>query len=118
MAKAYQVTHKCLVKVGGEPMLLRVIRTLNDHPAIGSISVCIEKPELLDDALGPLAKRVRFEPPQESAARSALAVVKAKPEFPWLVTTGDHPLLTQEMLQHFLAEATKAKADICAGLAT
>jgi len=118
MAKAYQVTHKCLVKVGGEPMLLRVIRTLSGHPAIGSISVCIEKRELLDDALGTLAKRVSFVPPQESAARSALAAVKAKPEFPWLVTTGDHPLLTQEMLQHFLDEATKAKADLCAGLAT
>lgn len=118
MAKAYQVTHKCLVEVGGEPMLARVTRTLLSHPAIRSISVVIETRELLDEALGSLARQVEFLTPQESAARSALAAVTANPQFPWLVTTGDHPLLTGDMLQHFLAEATESGADLCVGLAT
>ena len=118
MAKAYQVTHKCLVEVGGEPMLRRVIRTLVDHPGIGSVTVCIERRELLDEALGPLAGNVGFVLPQESAARSANAALRAEPRFPWLITTGDHPLLTHEMLQHFLTEATASKADLSAGLAT
>ncbi|WP_119389436.1 NTP transferase domain-containing protein [Taklimakanibacter lacteus] len=118
MAKAYHVTHKCLVAVGGEPMLRRVIRTLAGHPDIGSISVCIERRELLDDALGPLAARVSFQPTQESAARSALAALKGREDYPWLITTGDHPLLTREMLQHFLTLAEASGADLCAGLAT
>lgn len=118
MAKAYQVTHKCLVEIAGEPMLARVTRTLLSHPSIRSISVVIETPELLDEALGPLARQVEFLTPQESAARSALAAVTANPHFPWLITTGDHPLLTGDMLNYFLAEATESGADLCVGLAT
>lgn len=118
MAKAYGVTHKCLIEVGGEPMLARVVRTLLAEPGIGSINVCIETRRLLDEGLGPLAGKVDFLAPQESAARSALAAVTAKPQFPWLITTGDHPLLTSEMLHYFLGQAAKSGADLCAGLAT
>jgi GTP:adenosylcobinamide-phosphate guanylyltransferase len=118
MARAYQVTHKCLVEIGGEPMLARVTRMLLSHPAVRSVSISIETRELLDEALGPLSRQVEFLTPQESAARSALKVVAANPQFPWLVTTGDHPLLTNDMLQHFLAEAAESGADLCVGLAT
>jgi choline kinase len=86
MAKAYRVTHKCLVEIAGEPMLARVTRTLLAHPAIRSISIVIETRELLDQALGPLTRQVEFLSPQESAARSALAAVTANPQFPWLST--------------------------------
>ena len=34
MAAAYGVTHKCLVEVGGIPMLRRVVDTLQNHPAM------------------------------------------------------------------------------------
>lgn len=118
MAKAYRVTHKCLVEVGGEKMLARVVRTLAAHPDIKSISVVIETRQLLEEALGPLSGKVAFLPPQESAARSALAVVKGNPHFPWLITTGDHPLLTAEMLGYFLTKATSCEADLSAGLAS
>jgi CTP:molybdopterin cytidylyltransferase MocA len=118
MAKAYQVTHKCLVEIAGEPMLARVTRTLLSHPAVRSISVVIETRTLLDQALGPLARQVEFLAPQESAARSALAAVTTTPQFPWLITTGDHPLLTKDMLQHFLAKAAASGADLSVGLAT
>ncbi|TMJ38406.1 MAG: hypothetical protein E6G89_12265 [Alphaproteobacteria bacterium] len=118
MAKAYQVTHKCPVEIAGEPMLARVTRTLLSHPAVRSISVVIEKRELLEQVLGPLACQVEFLTPQESAARSALAAVTENPRFPWLITTGDHPLLTEDMITHFLAEAVGSGADLCVGLAT
>lgn len=118
MAKAYGVTHKCLIEIAGEPMLKRVIRTLAAAPEIGAIHVSIEVPSLLDDALGPLAQKVAFLPSAESAARSALAAIPDTASFPWLVTTGDHPLLTHAMLRHFLSEATKSGADLSAGLAS
>jgi CTP:molybdopterin cytidylyltransferase MocA len=117
MAKAYRVTHKCLIQIGGEAMLKRVIRTLLSSPEIASITVSIETRNLLDEALGPLAKQVGFLASDESAARSALAALPEGTTFPWLITTGDHPLLTVEMLQFFLAEARRSGGDLCAGLA-
>jgi CTP:molybdopterin cytidylyltransferase MocA len=117
MAKAYRATHKCLIEIGGEAMLKRVIRTLLSSPEIASITVSIESEKLMDDALGPLAKRVGFLASRESAARSALDALPEGTSFPWLITTGDHPLLTLEMLQFFLAAAAKSGADLCAGLA-
>ena len=65
-----------------------------------------------------LARDVRFLRSGESAARSALAAIPENSEFPWLITTGDHPLLTVEMLHYFLAEAARSHADLCVGLAT
>lgn len=118
MAKAYRVTHKCLVEIDGEPMLTRVIRTLLSYPGIRSIAVSIETRELLDQALGALSRKVEFLTPQESAARSALAAVTTNSQFPWLITTGDHPLLTTDMLQYFLTEATRSGADLSVGLAS
>ena len=118
MAKAYRVTHKCLVEIAGEPMLKRVVGTLLSTSDVASIAVSIETSGLLDEALGPLSKEVAFRASAESAARSALAALPADAEFPWLITTGDHPLLTSEMLHYFLAEAARSGADLCAGLAT
>jgi GTP:adenosylcobinamide-phosphate guanylyltransferase len=117
MAKAYRVTHKCLIEIGGEPMLKRVVRTLLSSPEVASITVSIEVQQLLDEALGPLARDVRFLASGESAARSALAALPEGASFPWLITTGDHALLTLEMLQYFLGQASKSGADLCAGLA-
>jgi CTP:molybdopterin cytidylyltransferase MocA len=117
MAKAYGVTHKCLVEIGGEPMLKRVISTLLSSSAIASITVSIENRKLLDEALGPLSAKVAFLASGESAARSALSALPENAAFPWAITTGDHPLLTVEMLQYFLAEAATSGADLAAGLA-
>jgi GTP:adenosylcobinamide-phosphate guanylyltransferase len=117
MARAYQVTHKCLVEIGGKPMLRRVVGTLAASPDIASITVSIERRELLDEALGSRSTNVRFLGSAESAARSALTALSETAPFPWLITTGDHPLLTSEMLRYFLSEAAKSGADLSAGLA-
>jgi GTP:adenosylcobinamide-phosphate guanylyltransferase len=117
MARAYQVTHKCLVEIGGEPMLKRVVRTLLASSEFASITISIENRDLLAGALGPLAAKVGFVASSESAARSALAAIPEKAEYPWLITTGDHPLLTLEMLHYFLHAASGSGADLCAGLA-
>ncbi|MDP4822826.1 MAG: NTP transferase domain-containing protein, partial [Aestuariivirgaceae bacterium] len=52
MAKAYGVTHKCLLEVGGIPMLARVVDVLSRHPAIGRILISIEDETLIKKALG------------------------------------------------------------------
>jgi GTP:adenosylcobinamide-phosphate guanylyltransferase len=115
MAKAYGLTHKCAIEVGGKPMLTRVVETLRACSRIGEITVAMESEAQCTSILGSLSEHVRFIPSRTSAARSAAAAVQA---FPTLVTTGDHPLLTVEMLDAFLSRTEQSAADLTVGLAT
>ena len=112
MAKAYGVARKCLLAVGGVPMLERVIATLRGRASISRIAVSIE-----DEAV--LEGRADFAPSQTSAASSALhAIRNGIVTLPLLITTADHPLLTGAMVDHFLAAASAADCDLAVGLAS
>ena len=114
MAKAYGVSHKCLLLIAGVPMLQRVLDILGAEPAIGRIAVSIETPELLAG----LRSNAVQAPTSTTAARSAIAAIDSGAvQLPLLLTTGDHPLLTPQMLRHFLSAAQRSKADLCVGLA-
>lgn len=104
MAKALGVPHKCLLPVGGEPMLRRVVRALMQAPSVADITIVIDDEAAAREALGTLANEVCFMPPAESAAASVLAALDPeRTSFrPTLVTTGDHALLTQAMVEEFL----------------
>lgn len=117
MAKAYGIAHKCLLPVAGIPMLKRVIAALAKTPGIGSIAISIDDPSSAEKALGDLAQRVSYLAPLASAPASAKAGVMAG-GYPVLITTGDHALLTSEMVAHFFAAAGRSGADFCAGMAT
>jgi CTP:molybdopterin cytidylyltransferase MocA len=118
MAKAYGVSHKCLLPVGGVPMLRRVVETLAQSRSIDGIEISIEDGSIAQAALSDLAARFEIVPSRESAARSAIAALERNGSFPCLVTTGDHPLLTTEIVTHFLEEAARSQAELCAGLAS
>src|SRR5205823_10767303 len=75
MAKAYGVTHKCLVPIGGVPMLRRVVETLTLSPAIDDIRISIDDRAIAHEALGDLAARCDVVPSRESAPRSAIAAL-------------------------------------------
>jgi molybdopterin-guanine dinucleotide biosynthesis protein A len=112
MAKAYGVARKCMLPVGGVPMLERVIATLRASGGISHIAVSIE-----DEAA--LAGRAGFAPSQNSAPASALhAVNTGRVALPLLITTADHPLLTKEMVGYFLAQSMASPCDLAVGLAT
>ena len=114
MARAFGVTHKCLLPVAGVPMLTWVVMALRAGPAIDRIVIAIEDGAPLPPGLGDV-KRIASKP---MAAESAIfAATSGAVRYPLLVTTGDHPLLTAEMLAHFIGEAERMKADLCAGLA-
>ncbi len=53
----------------------------------------------------------------DGPADSALLALRDA-KFPCLMTTGDHPLLTAEMISEFLLGARDSKADFCVGFAT
>lgn len=102
-------SHKALVKVGGVAMLVRVLRTLRQSADVGPITVCLEAgapiagadPEL--DAL--IAGGISLIDAAATPSLSVLAALETLRPFPLLITTGDHPLLTPAMIEHFCASA-------------
>jgi GTP:adenosylcobinamide-phosphate guanylyltransferase len=119
MAAAYGVSHKCLVEIGGIPMLRRVVDTLADHPAIGEIWIAIDDRDVGQQAMGDALSKVTFVPTAESAARTvSMLLAQSRGEYPILLTTADHPLLTAAMIDSFIAGSTAAPADLTVGLAS
>jgi len=106
------VSHKAMAPINGVPMLVRLWRCLSACPAIDKIYVCIDGAELLT-GIGELAAalqsgRLTIVPPAASPAASvASALSEIGLERPLLVTTADHPLLTAEMIHHFLQVAAE-----------
>ncbi|HUF44797.1 MAG TPA: NTP transferase domain-containing protein [Aestuariivirgaceae bacterium] len=118
MARAHGVSHKCLIEVGGKTMLARVLATLRAHPAIGRIAVSIENRKLAEQAIGRLPDDVFVVPSGSTAAASAAAALHSKVlAHPVLLTTADHVLLDQAMLDHFIEGSTATAADLTVGLA-
>jgi GTP:adenosylcobinamide-phosphate guanylyltransferase len=121
VARAGGVAHKCLVPVAGVPMAMRVIEALAACPSVDRIALALEDPALLDGlpALRPLIAAGRCAL-LATGATPSLSVQRALDELPdplpLLVTTGDHPLLTPEIVEHFCAAARATGADLAAGL--
>lgn len=106
LAKAYGVANKCLIEVGGVAMLDRVVSALNGF-----------RPVLVSIESG-AAIRHETIAPSTSAPSSVLAALRSgRLSYPVLVTTGDHPLLTPAMLEHFCRASAASGADFTAGLA-
>lgn len=111
LAEHFGVPVKALVPVGGEPMVGRVVRTLLQVAGIERVLVLTQAP----DCLGWLA-----EDPRVAVAASgrgiagSLTGVLGTGAAPWpaLVTTADHPLLTAEMVEHFLDASRGADASM------
>jgi GTP:adenosylcobinamide-phosphate guanylyltransferase len=123
VAHAAGVDHKCWARVGGEPMLVRVVDALRASRAVGRIALSIDPaafgqapPALADEhSAGRLETLATAETPCLSIL--AAAEVLGQP-YPLLITTADHALLTPEMVDHFCAAAEVAGADVAAGLAS
>jgi molybdopterin-guanine dinucleotide biosynthesis protein A len=115
MAKAFGVPNKTLIPIAGTPMLLRVVNSLESSGVARSITICIEDGGLPADLL---PKKIATMPAAHSAPSSVLAAVGSKHvDYPVLITTGDHPLLTPEMVRYFCQQAEQSGADFAVGLA-
>jgi GTP:adenosylcobinamide-phosphate guanylyltransferase len=122
LARAAGAPHRALLDIEGEPMLLRVVRRLNAWPTIERILVNIDEPGLLHDLPGLMALHgkgvVEFMKSTDSPSRSVLeGLAWANLESgPVLVTTADHALLDDDMLDHFFGESARVDADLTFGL--
>ena len=112
------VTHKAMIEVGGEPMLVRVVRALASA-GYTRIAIAIERPELVEQlaAAGrfPASTVVKAIP---AAAGPSLSVADglARLGTPLLVTTADHALLRPEWVRWFV-DHVPPNADVAAALA-
>jgi GTP:adenosylcobinamide-phosphate guanylyltransferase len=121
VARYRQVSWKCLATVGGIPMLTRVVQALTACPRIGTILVSLDDAAQLDllPELAALRAAGRICTLTSAATLSgSVADAFAQAGAPLLVTTADHALLSPAMLEHFLAAADAAGADVAAGLAS
>lgn len=111
VARARSVSHKAFAALAGRPMIAHVLRALEQSPSIGEIAVVIEP-----SAAALPRQGVRRIDAERSPSVSALAGFDAL-EPPVLLTTADHPLLSTEMVEHFIAAAARSGADVVAGVA-
>ncbi len=106
LCEAIGVSHKADIPVAGTAMVARVVKAID---AAG-----------LPEPFVSGYPNQRFEnlPTGDGPADSVLLALEKINQFPCLVTTCDHALLTKDMIANFIAGAETAKSDICVGLAT
>lgn len=109
------VSHKCLIAIGGRPMLERVAFCLAESPGIGEILVSLDDPKVLDavPALAPLraSGRLRAVPAGGNLFESVRLGLDGA-AWPALVTTADNALMTPEMIGRFLADWAETDAEV------
>lgn len=115
LAVAAGVSHKALLPVRGEPMIAGVLRALGACPAVGRITVAIERPDVLRGLVAPGLPDFTVLP-AESGPSASVAACLAILGTPLLVTTADHALLQPEWIGYFLAHLSSG-CDVAAAVA-
>ena len=119
LATAHGVPRKALIRVGGTPMLIRVLAALRASRWVTRIGICGADRAMLE-AGGVAAKALEDVLWLEAAAQPSASVVAAidrlGADHPLLVTTADHPLLTGAMVDCFCAAATATPGDVAAAV--
>lgn len=114
LAQDAGVSHKCLVPVAGQPMLVHVIEALARSHRIGQIRVAIEDPDVLD-ALPQLrglrnTGRLVAIAARPNLVDSVLAAADGA-RFPLLITTADNVMLSPDALTEMLDGCAAQGAD-------
>ena len=114
LAKAHGTDLKALIAVAGEPMVRRPVEALLQSERVGQVIVVAQQPARIAEVL-PDDARVRVA----QSGRTIAATIEAfcfdsSVEWPLLVTTADHALLTRAMVEDFCTRAEEA--DIAIGV--
>ena len=121
VAEIAGVPMKVLATVGGMPMVARVLKTLEASSLVEQRVLCGPSWEVMQgqDFLHDLVeeKTIRWVAPQQGPSLSVKSFLEQFPQdLPLLVTTADHALLTVEMVDYFLREASRVQADVAVAL--
>ncbi|HEU0309928.1 MAG TPA: NTP transferase domain-containing protein [Sphingomicrobium sp.] len=103
---------KALIPVGGVPMVGRPVRALLDSPSIAMVRVLTQQPDRISEVL-PSDSRLGVEVSGATIA-ATLDDVLADPatQYPLIVTTADHALLSPSMIADFCRQADGAELAI------
>lgn len=111
---------KAMVKIDGTPMLERVVHALLESQHVAHIVISGPQEQqlpgstFLRDALE--QGNIRWLPPADSPSNSAYQAMQTLPDTPVLITTADHPLLSAEIVDDFVARSLETGADVGVGL--
>jgi CTP:molybdopterin cytidylyltransferase MocA len=112
---------KALLEIDGTPMVLRVIKALQESRLVDSVLLAgpaeqhVQASATLSAALA--QQQVSWIPPRNSPSSSAYHAMQSLPDStPVLITTADHPLLRADIVDHFLHEAQTSGADVAVAL--
>lgn len=112
LAERFGTDLKALIPVMGEPMVLRPVRALLKGGEIGKIIVLSQAPERLAPVL-PDDPRVLVRQSEGTIAETILNLLEDHElEWPLLVTTADHALLSPSMIDEFCKIARGADVAI------
>lgn len=117
VAQLQNKPNKCLVEIGGQVMLERVVEALVDSGCFARIYVSIETEDLLratprlegwmDDGL------LHFVASAGNIANSVIAAVDAIDDLlPFVITTGDNALHTPDIIRDFVAAFRAGSGDV------
>lgn len=97
------VTHKCLVPIGGQPLLAHVLAALGEVEGIETIRIVVEPGA--DDSLRPIVAAsglpAAFVAAADNIADSVYAAAEG-PDRPVVVTTADNVLLTPKAVRQVM----------------
>jgi len=109
LCAAAGVDRKAIIPINGKPMINYVIEALS--------AAKLKLPFHVSGFDAAYNKCLTQSPSATGPAGSAHAALTEGIKFPCLMTTCDHPLLTQYMLDIFISKAQKTGADFCVGFA-
>jgi GTP:adenosylcobinamide-phosphate guanylyltransferase len=121
VAQIQGLSHKCLVKLNGVPMVQRIIDGLRAARNVGRIFVSIESPDILRTvpALAAMLDKGEIVAVQ-SEGNLAQSVYRAVSDindaFPLVITTADNALHTPELVDYFCTEITNGSSDVFVGM--
>ena len=106
------VDWKALLPILGKPMTAYVLAALDASDGLS-------KPYWVSGLDKDLIDRgLNQSPSEDGPASSVVVAAEAGLPYPFMVTTCDHPLLTPDMVNHFLQKSIASGADFTLGLAT
>jgi len=103
------VERKAIIPVNGKPMIDYVLDALS--------AARLNLPFHVSGFGADYDTRLTQSPSAPGPAGSAYAALTDDISFPCLMTTCDHPLLSRDMLEIFIAKANESGADFCVGFA-